>query len=187
MANKYWQNKIRLKEAYEAGHKSALNENVIKKLAARAAEYFDVPKITLGQELEDYLRSLNLLKATSVRKANRKYPSKAPPSLKIRRQQKYLGTAKDFVNPLYRRRSDQQLTQKTLDRRKLAYDRARLQPLPDPSLEQKYQDMLAASDVVGEVDLTNLPLTPENMELIRYILARRSGTLDNPIRPSPRH
>ena len=58
MANKYWQNKIRLKEAYEAGHKSALSENVIKKLAARAAEYFDVPKITLGQELEDYLRSL---------------------------------------------------------------------------------------------------------------------------------
>jgi len=47
--------------------------------------------------------------------------------------------------------------------------------------------MLDASGVVGEVDLTNLPLTPENMELIRYILARKSGTLDNPIRPTPRH
>jgi len=187
MANKYWQNKIRLKEAYEAGHKSALNENAVKRLAAKAAEYFDVPKITLGHELRDYLDSLNLLKPGSVPKVRPKFGYRGTPSLKIKRQQKYLGTAKDFVNPLYRRRSDQQLTQKTLDRRKLAYDRARLQPLPDPSLEQKYQDMLAASDVVGEVDLTNLPLTPENMELIRYILARRSGTLDNPIRPSPRH
>ena len=178
MANKYWQNKMRLKEAYEAGHKSALSENAIRKLAARAAEYFDIPKITLGKELEDYLRSLNLLKRSK---------SGTTKGVNVKRQQKYLGTAKDFKNPLYRRQRDQQLTQKTIDRRKLAYDRAKLQPLPDPSLEQKYQDMLANSDVVGEVDLTNLPLTPENMELIRYILARKSGILNNPISPSPHH
>ena len=49
-----------LREAYEAGYKSGLNENAVKRLAARAAEYFDVPKITLGQELRDYLKSLGL-------------------------------------------------------------------------------------------------------------------------------
>ena len=187
MANKYWQNKIRLKEAYEAGHKSALSENAIRKLAARAAEYFDIPKILDPIEVRKYLQSLGLLKATGIKGG--KSADTGTPDLKIKRGKsaKYLDTDKDILNPFYRRTRQDELSQKTLDRRKLAYDRARLQPLPDPSLEQKYQDMLANSDVVGEVDLTNLPLTPENMELIRYILARKSGILNDPIPPSPHH
>ena len=172
MANKYWQNKIRLKEAYEAGHKSALSENAIRKLAARAAEYFDIPKITLGKDLRDYLQSLGLLKRS-------KTGTTKGVNVKRGETERYIGSNKDIVNPFYSR-PGRPKSPKSSKATKLAYDRARLQPLPDASLEQKYQDMLDASDIVGEVDLTNIPLTPENMELIRYILARKSGTLDAP-------
>jgi len=115
-----------LQEAYESGYKSAMNENAIRKLAKAAAEYFDVPKITLGQELKDYLNSLDLLVPRSV----------ATPKIQTKKQQKYLGTTKDFANPFFRRNRDERLLKKTLDRRRAAFDRARLQPLPDPRLEQ---------------------------------------------------
>lgn len=164
-----------IKEAYKEGYESALNENAIRKLADRAAEYFDVPKITLGQELRDYLKSLNLLK----RRPGTKTGVTKGIKVKTGGTATYLGTNKDVMNPFYRRKGRPK-SPKTLDRRKLAYDRARLQPLPDLELERQYQAMLDASDVVGEVDLTNIPMTRENMELIRYILARKSGTLDAP-------
>ena len=163
-----------LQEAYESGYKSAMNENAIRKLAKAAAEYFDVPKITLGQELRDYLLSLNLLKRSTG-------GTGVSQGINVKRggTATYLGTNNDIKNPFFRRKG-RPLTPKTLERRKLAFDRARLQPLPDLELERQYQAMLDASDVVGEVDLTNIPMTRENMELIRYILARKSGTLDAP-------
>ena len=161
-----------LHEAYEAGYQSALSENAIRKLAARAAEYFDVPKITLGKELKDYLRSLGLLKRNKTSETK---------GINIKRgeTERYLGTNKDVKNPFYTR-SGRTKSPKSIERRRLRYDRARLEPLPDLELERQYQALLDASDVVGEVDLTNIPMTRENMELIRYILARKSGTLDAP-------
>ena len=159
----------KLREAYQSGYESGLNENAIRKLAAKAAEYFDIPTITLGKDLRDYLQSLGLLKRS-------KTGTTKGVNVKRGETERYIGSNKDIVNPFYSR-PGRPKSPKSSKATKLAYDRARLQPLPDPSLEQKYQDMLDASDVVGEVDLTNIPLTPENMELIRYILARKSGDI----------
>ena len=102
-----------LREAYEAGYKSGLNENAVKRLAARAAEYFDVPKITLGQELRDYLKSLGLLKRS-------KTGGTKGINIKRGETERYLGTNKDVMNPFYRR-ADRPTSPKTLERRRLAF------------------------------------------------------------------
>ena len=83
-----------LREAYQSGYESGMNEGIggdtFRKLADKAAEYFDIPKILDPTEVRNYLRSVGLL-------ANRRIKSG-----KYSQAKNYIRPTQHYINdPLY--------------------------------------------------------------------------------------
>ena len=116
-----------LREEYQKGYRSVMNEGIggdtFRKLADKAAEYFNIPKILDPKEVRDYLKSVNLL-------ADRKLKSG-----KYSQAKNYIRPTQQYINdPLYNANIDASVI-KSLSQR----DPSRLK---NPFFREKAPDML---------------------------------------------